>query len=154
MTVKQKNPKWLEAVLKQRKKLTNKVVAVGFPKGTDSAGLSYPDGTALLNVAAWNNFGTRHIPRRDFMSAGSKLMNAKTAPIAKRFMKDINSGKINPSTVLDNMGIVAAGQLQLAIRDLTDPPNAPSTIARKGSANPLVDSGLLVGAVTWVTRES
>ena len=152
-SVKRKNPKWLESVLKKQKKLTGKVVAIGFPKGTDAVGLSYPDGTALLNVAAWNNFGTSRIPRRDFMSAGSKLMHEKTAPIAKRFMKGINSGKIDADTVLRQMGVVAAGQLQIAIKDLTDPPNSPITISMKGSSNPLVDTGLLVGSVTWVIRE-
>lgn len=150
---KQKNPRWLEAVLKRHKKLSGKVVAVGFPKGTESAGLNYPDGTPLLNVAAWNNYGTSRMPRRDFMTPGAKLMNEKTAPIAKAFMQDVNSGKINPDTVLEKMGVVATGQLQIAIRDLTDPPNSPITVSMKDSSNPLIDTGLLLGSVTYIVRD-
>lgn len=154
MAVKQKNPKWLEKVLARHKKLSGKVVAVGFPRGTDSVGLAYPDGTPLLNVAVWNNFGTSRIPRRDYMSAGSKLMNEKAGAIAKHFMQAVNSGKIEAEEVLGKMGVAATGQLQLAIRDLKSPPNSPITVSLKGSANPLVDTSLLVGSVTWIVRES
>ena len=152
--VKQKNPKWLEKLLKRHKAMEGKVVAVGFPRGSEAAGLAYPDGTPLLNVAAWNNFGTSRIPRRDFMTVGAKAMNEKTQPIAKKFVKDINSGKIDPDVVLSQMGVVAAGALQLTIRDLKEPPNAPITIRMKGSSNPLVDTGLLVQSVTFAVRES
>lgn len=152
MTVKQKNPKWFEKVLKRHKALGGKVVAVGFPKGTEATGLAYPDGTPLLNVAVWNNFGTSNIPRRDFMTKGTQNMNEKASPIAKRFMKDINSGKIEADAVLEQMGVAATGALQLTIRDLKDPPNAPITVRMKGSSNPLVDTGLLVGSVTFAVR--
>jgi hypothetical protein len=153
MAVKRKNPKWAKKLLEKHKKISGKVVAVGFPKGTNAVGVRYPDGTPLLNVAVWNNYGTSRIPRRDFMSAGIVSITEKTNPIAKRFAADINSGKIKADTVLEQMGVVAAGALQLTIRDLKDPPNAPSTIRIKKSANPLVDTGLLIGAVTYIVRE-
>jgi hypothetical protein len=31
------------------------------------------------------------------------------------------------------------------------PPNAPSTVAKKGSSRPLVDTGRLVNAITWAS---
>jgi hypothetical protein len=50
-----------------------------------------------------------------------------------------------------------AGQ-RASQKRMTDPrngfqPNAPSTIAAKGSDQPLIDSGILRGAITYVVKE-
>lgn len=154
MTIKQKNPGWLAKVLKSQKKMTESRVAIGFPKGTEAVSNQYPDGTAVLDVAFWNNFGTRRTPRRDFMTAGLKEAIEKTAPIAKASIKNINAGKISANKVLDRMGLVGASQIQLAIRNLREPPNAQSTIDAKRSSNPLVDTGFMIQSVTHSVRKA
>jgi hypothetical protein len=50
---------------------------------------------------------------------------------------------------LSKLGIMAQGDIQGEITSLSTPPNAPSTIRRKGSSNPLIDSGEMRGAVTY-----
>ena len=152
--VKQTNPGWLEKVLKRHKDMVGKQVAVGFPKQTDAASAQYPDGTPVLDVAAYNNFGTSRIPRRDFMTEGAKKANEKTRPMAKKAMKKINSGTIDAETLLNQMGAVGAAQIQLAIRNLNSPPNSPITVKMKGSSNPLVDTGLLIQTTTWNVRKA
>ncbi|CAE6857243.1 hypothetical protein R75461_07781 [Paraburkholderia nemoris] len=47
----------------------------------------------------------------------------------------------------DQMGESMRGELQQSIRDLRTPANAPSTIARKGSDDPLIDSSNLLRSV-------
>jgi hypothetical protein len=51
------------------------------------------------------------------------------------------------------IGAKAAAIMKNTIRDLKEPPNAPSTVAKKKSANPLVDTGLLMQSVTWELRK-
>lgn len=51
-------------------------------------------------------------------------------------------------TLLEQVGVVAVGAVQEYMTDLKNPPNAQSTIAKKGSDNPLIDSGALRAAVT------
>lgn len=150
---KRKNPGWLAKVLKRQKAMTDNKVAIGFPKGTEAVSNQYPDGEAVLNVAFWNNFGTRKSPRRDFMTPGAKEAIKKALPIAKASMDNINAGKIKASLVLDRMGLIGASQIQLAIRNLREPPNKPSTIEAKRSSNPLVDTGLMAQSVTHVVRK-
>ena len=50
---------------------------------------------------------------------------------------------------LERIGAVVAGAIQQSIRDLRDPPNAPATIERKGSSNPLIDTGFMRLSVSW-----
>ena len=53
----------------------------------------------------------------------------------------------------DMIGAKAAAIMKRTIRDFDDPPNAPATIKKKKSSNPLVDTGLLMQSVTWELRK-
>jgi len=151
-TVKQRNPNYISKLLKHYK--SNKTVAIGFPVGTESAGLTYPDGMPLLDVAVANNFGTENHPRRDFMTPGGALAVEKTKQIAKDGMKGVNAGTTTISIVLETMGLVGASAIKQTIVDLREPANSAVTIAAKGSSNPLVDSGLLSGSTMHSVRDS
>lgn len=150
--IRQSNPGWLEA-LKSRYKDKSEL-AMGYPKGSESAGLSYPDGTELLTVAAANNYGvkSKNIPARPFMTEGADPAIEKTAPIAERLMPKLNDGTITKEQLLKTMGPVAQAEFQKAITELDEPENAPETIRRKGSSNPLVDTGLLQQSFTYAVR--
>lgn len=151
-SIKQKNPGWLEKLIKRRKDAVGKQVAIGFPRGTEAVSNQYPDGTAVLLVAFWNNFGTKFTPRRDFMTSGSQSALEETRDIAQGGIRDINAGKAKAEDVLKKMGVVGASQIQLAIRDLRDPPNKPETIEAKQSSNPLIDTAFMLQSVTWALR--
>lgn len=150
-TVKQRNPNYISKLLDRYK--SNKTVAVGFPVGTESAGLSYPDGKPLLDVAVDNNFGTEVIPRRDFMGPGGALAVERSKPIAKAGVKAVNAGATSLTSVLETMGLVGATAIKQTIVDLREPANAISTITAKGSDNPLVDTGLLAGSAMHIVRD-
>jgi len=149
--VTRKNPGWIDQL--RRRYNNQKVLALGFPIGEPGTGLSYPDGTVLLDVAVYNNFGTETIPRRDFFTPGGANAVEAAKPIARAGVKKINRGEATPEEILKKVGPIAQAQMQLAIRDLKEPPNAPSTIAQKGSDNPLVDTGLLQQSVSHVVRD-
>ena len=50
--------------------------------------------------------------------------------------------------VLDGIGIVAESDIKQKISSIYSPPNAPSTIAKKGSSKPLIDSGFMLASVS------
>lgn len=150
LTTRQTNKGWLKK-LRQRYR-NNNVVAVGFPI-SKTGGLAYPDGTPLINVAVWNNFGTRTAPRRDFMTLGGQLSVKATKKLREKLVTQVNAGTIDPKGALAILGPVVEAQYQKAIVDLSDPPNAPFTVSQKGSSNPLVDTGQMAQSVTHVVRE-
>ena len=47
------------------------------------------------------------------------------------------------------LGELVKGEVQRRIAELKTPPNAPATIARKGSSNPLIDKGVLRASATY-----
>jgi hypothetical protein len=121
-------------------------VLVGVP-----AGKAEPDGTPLAMIAAVHEFGSpeRGIPERSFLRAG--IMNSLPQLIALNadHIKRIASGGFTAATALGRLGLAAAAAVQREITDGTFAPLAPSTIKRKGSTKPLIDSGSLRQSITY-----
>lgn len=132
----------LDAVL-QKLKLQFGSVEVGFFVGT-----KYKTGKDVTTVARNNDQGTKNIPERPFMiPAGNKAAN-KTINIT---VQSIASG-LDEQQALSKAGELFVGFIQKEITNLKEPPNSPYTIEKKGSSNPLIDSGLMRSKVEWKLR--
>lgn len=92
------------------------------------------------------------IPQRDYMTPGGIKAVGVTRPIIEALVPALNAGKITIDGILGKAGPFAQGAFQDVIRDFTTPPNAASTIARKGDNNPLEDTGLMRQSFTWTVR--
>ena len=154
MTVIRKNPNALRNLIRRYARGREVELAVGFPVGEAGTGTTYPDSDArVLDVAVWNNYGTGNgVPRRDFMTPGGNLAVDNTRDIAKAMIPEVNVGRVTVDRALESMGPTAQAAIQETITDIKAPPNAPETIKRKGSSNPLVDTGQMRNAVTYVVR--
>jgi hypothetical protein len=152
-TITQRSPKALENLLQRLATTASKQVAVGFPKGKSQA---YPDGTSVIDVAFRNNQGIG-VPKRDFMGYAKPAIEEKTAPIMAQWAKEAvnpqgSTGRVE--AMQKAAGTVAQDAIMQAIVDLQDPPNSPATIAKKGSSNPLIDTGHMRDSVTFEIRDS
>lgn len=113
-------------------------VEVGFLEGA-----TYPDGTPVAAVAAWNEFGTENSPARPFF----RNMIAKESPSWPAKMAGAYKATGgNGQKTLALMGDDIEGALKQSINDLTAPPLAPSTIKRKGFSKPLIDTAHMVNS--------
>ncbi len=130
----------LDAVL-QKLKLQFGTVDVGFFKGTHT----YPNGKDVTTVARDNDQGTKRIPERPFIiPAGNKAAN-KTINITVGSI----AGGMDEQQALSKAAIMFKNAIQREITNLKEPPNAESTILKKGSSNPLIDTGLMRSKVEW-----
>lgn len=134
-----------------RKKITSlkvrrgsAIVKAGFFKGLTDA-----DTLLKANVT---NFGTRDgkIPMRNFMfeafnGATSRGMHRKIKAISAQLLRD----EIDVIAAVHRLGVVGQNTIQLAITAGDYAPNAPSTVARKGSSVPLIDSGAMHQSVRY-----
>ena len=112
----------------------------------------YPNGTPVAAVAAWNEFGTVAIPERPFFR---NALRRSLDPVRELVAERVDPRKMEVDPLLaDEVGAYVAGQVQSEIVRLREPSNASSTIARKGSSNPLIDKGKMRQSVTWRTRRS
>ena len=143
------NPNWLQR-LQRRYSDAPKIVKVGFPTGTEAVTVSYPNGTRVVDVAVGNEYGTDNVPARPFVALSSGDITNQCAPILEQSAAALNNNNTQQyDQLLDTAGSVAAGIVKQQITDLRSPPNAQSTIERKGSSNPLIDTGLMRQTVTY-----
>ena len=117
------------------------------------------DGTHLLRGGRFvkrrtSNYATTHAhgaytitipPRPYFRNMIRKNGRTWGAAIAAL----LRANQYDAAKTLAGMGVTIQGQLQTSIQDLVSPPNAPSTIRRKGSSKPLIDTGHMWNSVDY-----
>lgn len=104
-------------------------------------------GPEIVTRAAANEFGTATIPERSFMRSTIDEGKSKIADDLSNATENILRGEPAKSA-MDGVGRRWAEEIKKTIRDMSQPPNAPSTIAKKGRDDPLVDSTDMMNAVT------
>jgi hypothetical protein len=124
----------------------------------DAAG-SDEDGTPLVQIAAVHEFGSSdgHTPERSFLRStvdvqGEAYAVALVAVLDAARKAPIGAGNAVIRRGLGRLGAKAVGDVKRTITDLDTPPNAPSTVERKGSSNPLIDTGRLRQSIDFEVR--
>jgi len=121
-------------------------VKVGLPKGEGNA---YPDGTPVISVGVWNEFGTEHIPERSFLRAGIRGGVGGYRKLNRVNLIAMQHGTKTGAEAMGELGLLAQGDVVAMVIAVSEPPNAPGTIAAKGSASPLEDTGHLKQSITF-----
>lgn len=118
---------------------------VGYFAGTESASPSF----TLPEIAAVQEYGTRdgRVPERSFMrTTFDKFRNVYTQAFIDGGY-DVLLGKLSPITALKRVGEDYKSDLVNKITGIRSPKNAPSTIAKKGFDNPLIETGLMRSSI-------
>ena len=110
---------------------------------------TYPDGTPVAMVAFWNEYGTRTSPVRAFFRTTVSENKKNWALSVQNLMKIHN----DPKQVMGLIGKRMQEQIVQSINTWSDPPNAPYTIAKKGSSKPLIETGVLMGSISFEVGE-
>lgn len=146
-------PEGLRA-MKSMEQLANLDICVGFQ--SDAV---YEDQTTVAEVAYYNHFGTYtedgsvDIPARPFMDAMSNHKEELYDFIAGA-VRGMYSGTLDAKTALNEIGTYAKALIQEEIVEGDFAPNAPSTIKKKGSSKPLIDSAHMRQSVSFVIKEA
>lgn len=130
------------------KQLRNSKVTVGWFENT-----KYNDGLPISQVAYWNEYGTTKdgksfIPPRPFLRQAVSENTKKWRDLVVNDLKKVSEGDLSLEQALNRLGVVASGDVKETIADFSNPPNAPSTIKKKGFNDPLVDTGLMMNSVS------
>jgi hypothetical protein len=177
--MKTKNPKDLTRALEKRIKEVNNIrLSVGVPKeeigytrpekvdkniktgeSLDQAikritQPKAPESYFLADIAFENNFGSisKGIPARPFGSTTVPRYKDKIQRVFKTWVRDALEGRIEVQDAYDRIGFTVAGYMKKNLTHGEWQPNAPLTIEKKGSDQPLIDQGQLRQSITWLTR--
>ena len=137
--------KVFEKVLKELGMLE---VRVGFQQGKATE----DDGTDICDIAAWNELGTSRIPSRPFLRMSVDDNTSKINSFLSSSKKSVVNGQ-SAEQVLKEIGIFQKDLIQEKITSGSFTPNAPSTIKRKGSSAPLIDTGRMRQSVDFVIQQ-
>jgi hypothetical protein len=107
----------------------------------------------VAEIATLNEHGTSGIPARSFLRSTVDTNEPKYRKVLRGVADAVIAGKLDARTGLELVGEIIVGDVKQAIADGIPPPNAPSTIAAKGSSVPLIDSGQMRNSVTADIRE-
>ena len=131
---------------RELKKLEGLEVQVGFQSDQ-----KYEDGTSIAEVAAHNEFGSSDTPERPFMRQSFENHEAELKAGCEAANRVVNSGG-SAEQALQQLGTLAKGLIQDEIVNGGFAPNAEPTIQKKGSEQPLIDTGTMRQSVNFVIK--
>lgn len=94
------------------------------------------------------------VPERSFLRSTFDKQKDHWYRLTHRLLRATSRGKLELETAMRLIGEQMKADVKKSITSGAGvpPPNAPSTIARKGSSRPLVDSARLVGSIDYEVR--
>lgn len=108
---------------------------------------AHGEGITVAMVAEWAELGIGQ-PMRSWLRG---WIEASGPEIEKRLAaetKAVLAGERTRAQALARVGVWAVGEIQKRIAAGIDPPNAESTIDKKGSSTPLIDTGQVRSSIT------
>lgn len=131
------------ARMQQILELKRRVIHVGVLGDKGSEAAQGEPSLTVADVATYNEFGTATTPERPIIRGYVDEKKAEVTDLVSRMGKAVVSGKITAKVGLEALGLKLVAGMQERMSNGIAPPNAPSTIARKGSSTPTIDSGQL-----------
>lgn len=98
----------------------------------------------VATVAFWNEYGTRFAPPRPFFRT---MIRNKSGEWGLALAIQLQRTKFDVRRSMNVLGEGIAGQLRESIINMNSPPNAASTIARKGHSKVLVDTAHMLMSI-------
>jgi hypothetical protein len=89
------------------------------------------------------------IPERAFLRNGFDECKDDVINKAEKILGDVIGGTMSADQLFELVGLLLKSGIQDYARELDSPPLHPYTVERKGSSNPLVDSGSMIGAISY-----
>ena len=106
-------------------------------------------GTATMaEIATWNEYGIG-VPERPFMRTAARRHGKKWAREFRLRMKEAIAQRRTVVQGAAIVGNIARADVQMTLTKGPWTPNAPYTIARKGSSRPLIDTGQMRQSIRY-----
>lgn len=102
----------------------------------------------VAEVATINEYGLG-VPERSFIRDWYDTNEVRNRANLGKIAAVVLRGEFTVEVGLGRFGALCQGEIQARISGGIPPPNAPSTIARKGSSTPLINTGQLRSSILW-----
>ena len=89
------------------------------------------------------------IPERGFLRNGFDECHKEVINKTMRFLPMVLDGNMSGEILCGFAGLELSIKIKEYSRELSNPANHPFTVARKGSANPLVNTGNMINSISY-----
>lgn len=89
------------------------------------------------------------IPERAFLRNGYDFNRGKAVDDTEHVLPAVLDGSMDSDSFLKMVGLILSSSIRDYATSLDSPPNHPFTSDRKGSSNPLVDTGDMINSITY-----
>lgn len=89
------------------------------------------------------------IPERAFLRNGYDLNRDGVVDSTESVLPAVLDQSMDTEKFLEMIGLILASEIKDYATALDNPPDHPFTIDQKGSSNPLVDTGDMIGSITY-----
>ncbi|WP_448510324.1 hypothetical protein [Immundisolibacter sp.] len=125
-------------------------VTIGVHEKEGSSNKKNSDGQLkVIDVATFHEFGTTTIPERSFIRANDKENFQKYKNMIREIKDKIIFENMTIKQGLGLLGEQIRADIQAKIRSGIAPELEESTIRRKGSSIPLIDTGQLINSIIY-----
>lgn len=142
-----------EEFQKRIRQLNGSFVKIGV---LSSSGPAAEGSITMVELAAIHEFGSPNagIPERSFIRSTVRNRADDIRSQCTKLVKAVLAGNMETDQALGALGSWVAAQMKntISTRKTEGPEpqeNKDSTIKQKGSSTPLIDTGRLLGAITW-----
>ena len=134
-----------ESIKQEIEKLRKMSVKVGIVEGYNIS----EDGANIAEYAAYNEEGTENIPSRPFIRSWVDNNQEQINRFMTSAFNSVVSGKSTAKDAVKRIGEFAQSGIKKNIVKGGFEPNAESTIRKKGSSKPLIDTGTMRDSIRY-----
>lgn len=108
----------------------------------------YRSGATMTEVALYNEYGLG-VPERSFLRSTVDVNGEKIGALVERAEAQVAKGRTTPHAALVPVGKALVRMVVRTIDDFVPPPNAQTTIDKKGFDHPLIETGAMRKGVEY-----
>lgn len=135
--------KGYDALFKRLDKAANVTVGIHSDRGSDQKGL-----LTVADIATWAEFGLGQ-PQRSWLRDWVTEQQGDIHKAIRSLGLAVIKGPLDAPQAIEQLGLLLKAKIQERISNGIYPENAASTIAKKGSSTPLIDTGQFRSSVDY-----
>ena len=116
---------------------------------------NHSEGITVFQIGMIHEFGVpeKNIPRRSFIRVPIENNIKEITKLIENNHRLVSENAMSAKVALDRIGIKAQNTIKESFRNNDWRPLKRATVKRKGSSHPLIDTGQLIGSISYIVEK-
>ena len=116
---------------------------------------NHSEGITVFQIGMIHEFGVpeKNIPRRSFIRVPIENNIKEITKLIENNHKLVSENVMSAEVALNRIGIKAQNTIKESFRNNDWKANSRATVKRKGSSRPLIDTGQLIGSISYIVEK-